>query len=79
MDAPAVSPVGRVGGRGVSSEAMRSGLEISDDDGRSMAGSWLRLRSIRAFRLPPNSKFFHSFFVTSIFGRMHGALNVGKK
>ena len=31
------------------------------------------------FRLPQNSKFFRSLSVTSIFGRMHGALNVGKK
>jgi hypothetical protein len=26
-----------------------------------------------------NSKFFHSLSITSIFGRMYGALNVGKK
>jgi len=31
------------------------------------------------FRLPQNSKFFHSLSITSIFRRMHGALNVGKK
>ena len=31
------------------------------------------------FRLPQSSKFFHSLSITSIFGRMHGALNVGKK
>ena len=31
------------------------------------------------FRSSPNSKFFHSFFITSIFSRLHGALNVGKK
>ena len=32
-----------------------------------------------SFRSPLNSKFFHSLFITSIFGRMHGALNVDKK
>jgi hypothetical protein len=26
----------------------------------------------------PNSKFFHSLSITSIFGRMYGALNVDK-
>ena len=31
------------------------------------------------FRLLPNSKFFHSLSITSIFSRLHGALNVGKK
>ena len=31
------------------------------------------------FRYPQNSKFFHSLSITSIFGRMHEALNVGKK
>jgi len=31
------------------------------------------------FRLPQSSKFFHSFFITSIFGRMHGVLNIDKK
>ena len=38
-----------------------------------MAPSWA------LFSLHPNSKFFHSLFITSIFGYMHGALNVGKK
>jgi hypothetical protein len=31
------------------------------------------------FRYPPNSKFFHSLSVTSIFGYMYEALNVDKK
>ena len=31
------------------------------------------------FRLPQNSKFFHSLSITLIFGRIHGALNVDKK
>ena len=31
------------------------------------------------FRSPPNSKFFHSLSITSIFSRLHGVLNVGKK
>ena len=31
------------------------------------------------FRYPQNSKFFHSLSITSIFSRLHGALNVGKK
>ena len=31
------------------------------------------------FRSPPNSKFFHFLSITSIFSRLHGALNVGKK
>ena len=31
------------------------------------------------FRLTQNSKFFHSLSITSIFGHMYGALNVGKK
>ena len=31
------------------------------------------------FRLSQNFKFFYSLSITSIFGRMHGALNVGKK
>jgi hypothetical protein len=30
-------------------------------------------------RCHPNSKFFYSFFITSIFSRLHGVLNVGKK
>ena len=39
-----------------------------------------RLKSSWAlFRSPSNSKFFHSLFVTSIFSRLHGVLNVGKK
>jgi hypothetical protein len=29
--------------------------------------------------IAPNTKFFHFFFVTSIFGHMHEALNIGKK
>jgi hypothetical protein len=31
------------------------------------------------FRCHPNSKFFHSLSITSIFSRLHGVLNVGKK
>jgi hypothetical protein len=31
------------------------------------------------FRSPQNSKFFHSLSITSIFSRLHGVLNVGKK
>ena len=31
------------------------------------------------FRCIPNSKFFHSLSITSIFSRLHGVLNVGKK
>ena len=31
------------------------------------------------FRWPQSFKFFHSFFITLIFGRMHRALNIGKK
>ena len=31
------------------------------------------------FRLPQNSKFFYSLFITSIFSRMYGVLNIGKK
>ena len=31
------------------------------------------------FRLSQNFKFFHSLSMTSIFGRMYGALNIGKK
>jgi hypothetical protein len=27
----------------------------------------------------PNSKFFHSLYITSIFSRLHGVLNVDKK
>jgi hypothetical protein len=30
------------------------------------------------FTFLPNSKFLHSLHITSIFRRMHGALNVGK-
>jgi hypothetical protein len=29
--------------------------------------------------LPQSSKFFHSLSITSIFDRLHGVLNVGKK
>jgi len=38
-----------------------------------------KLLSLALFRLPSNSKFFYSLFITSVFGRMNGALNVGKK
>jgi hypothetical protein len=31
------------------------------------------------FSLPQSSKFFHSLSITSIFNRLHGVLNVGKK
>ena len=31
------------------------------------------------FRCHPNFKFFHSLSITSIFSRLHGVLNVGKK
>jgi hypothetical protein len=31
------------------------------------------------FRSPQNSKFFHSLSITSIFSRLYGVLNVGKK
>ena len=31
------------------------------------------------FRLPQNFKFFHSLYYITIFGRMYGALNIGKK
>jgi hypothetical protein len=31
------------------------------------------------FSYPQNSKFFHSLSITSIFSRLHGVLNVGKK
>ena len=30
-------------------------------------------------RLGPNSKFFHSFSIISIFSRLYGVLNIGKK
>jgi hypothetical protein len=39
---------------------------------------YLAIRARALFRLLLNSKFFHSLFVTSIFGRIHGALNVDK-
>jgi hypothetical protein len=36
--------------------------------------------SVRAlFRLPQKLEFFHSLFITSIFGRMHEVVNVDKK
>jgi hypothetical protein len=31
------------------------------------------------FRCHPNSKFFYSLFITLIFNRLYGVLNVGKK
>jgi hypothetical protein len=31
------------------------------------------------FTLPQSSKFFHSLSITSVFNRLHGVLNVGKK
>jgi hypothetical protein len=35
--------------------------------------------SCALFSLPQSSKFFHSLSITSIFNRLHGVLNVGKK
>jgi hypothetical protein len=36
-------------------------------------------RTHALFSLPQSFKFFHSFSITSIFNRLHGVLNVGKK
>ena len=47
---------------------------------RTLQNETLHLFNIKAlFRLPQNFKFFHSLFITSIFGRIYEALNVGKK
>jgi hypothetical protein len=44
----------------------------------SLANLISQLKAKALFSFLPNSKFFHSLSVTSIFGRMHGALNIGK-
>jgi hypothetical protein len=36
-------------------------------------------RTSALFSLPQSSKFFYSLSITSIFNRLHGVLNVGKK
>ena len=51
---------------------------------KSPAPACLMRRAVPActlalFRCHPNSKFFHSLFVTSIFSCLYGVLNVGKK
>jgi hypothetical protein len=47
-------------------------------DARRRAFMWT-CASGPMFRSPQNSKFFHSLSITSIFSRLHGVLNVGKK
>ena len=45
-----------------------------------LVGGWRCCQhSWALFRYPQNSKFFHSLSITSIFSRLHEALNVGKK
>jgi hypothetical protein len=39
----------------------------------------LRIETGALFSLPQSSKFFHSLSITSIFNRLNGVLNVGKK
>jgi len=39
----------------------------------------LHIYTSALFRCHPNSKFFHSLSITSIFSRLHRVLNVGKK
>jgi hypothetical protein len=39
----------------------------------------IRKQTNASFSLPQSSKFFHSLSITSIFNRLHGVLNVGKK
>ena len=53
---------------------------MNDDDTASVPAPVEPINSTRALiRLPQNFKFFHSLFITSIFKRMYGALNVAKK
>jgi hypothetical protein len=48
-----------------------------NDSARNFLESKKEIRPM--FRSPQNSKFFHSLSITSIFSRLHGVLNVGKK
>jgi hypothetical protein len=46
---------------------------------RGMKGKQNEIVTNALFSLRQSSKFFHSLSITSIFNRLHGVLNVGKK